>query len=126
MIKDSKCVLTLFGTRPEVIKLAPILMQLERRAERIRTVNVASGQHADLVPPLVAMFGLRVDFNLKPGTRTHHPDELLCRIVRELCPIVRQESPDLVVVQGDTTTALAGAITGRLLGVPVAHVEAGL
>jgi len=72
------------------------------------------------------MFGLRVDFNLRSTTGNDDPETALCRIVQELCPIVRQESPDLVVVQGDTATALAGAAAGRLLGVPVAHVEAGL
>src|SRR5215510_9205405 len=126
MTNFRKCVLTIFGTRPEIIKLAPILMLLEHGGDRIRTVNVASGQHADLVPPLVTMFGLRVHFNLRPRTGNDDPETMLCRIVQELLPIVRQESPDLVIVQGDTATALAGAMAGRLLGVPVAHVEAGL
>jgi len=126
MTKFRNCVLTIFGTRPEVIKLAPILMLLEHGGDRIRAVNVASGQHPDLVPPLVAMFRLRVDFHLRPRTGNDDPETMLGRVVQELLPIFRQESPDLVIVQGDTATALAGAMAGRLLGVPVAHVEAGL
>ena len=59
-----KSVLTLFGTRSEVIKLAPVIQQLEEKQQSIPTINVASGQHPDLVYPLVEMFGIRVDFDL--------------------------------------------------------------
>ena len=121
-----RSIFTLFGTRPEVIKLAPVLMEFEKRADVVRTINVLSGQHADLVKPLIEFFGVRVDYDLNLMTRDRNPDLLLRRIVRHVTRIVRRERPDMIVVQGDTTTALAGAMAGYACGVPVAHVEAGL
>jgi len=123
---DRKTVLTLFGTRPEVIKLAPVIQQLEQRSNEIRTFNVASGQHKDLIYSFIEMFGLRVDEDLRVMRSNQEPSELCDRIFAALDPIVQRESPDLIIVQGDTTTALAGALLGRHRGIQVAHVEAGL
>jgi len=123
---DRECVLTLFGTRPEIIKLAPVIQQLEQRRDVIRTINVASGQHTDLLYPLIEMFGIRVDENLRLMTPNQDPSELCDRIFAAVDAIAQRELPDLIIVQGDTTTALAGALVGRHRGIPVAHVEAGL
>jgi UDP-N-acetylglucosamine 2-epimerase (non-hydrolysing) len=119
-------VLTLFGTRPEVIKLAPVIHQLEQRPESIRTINVTSGQHSDLLYPFIEMFRIRVDNDLRLMTIDQDPGALCARIFGEVHAIVDDENPDLILVQGDTTTALAGALVGRRRGVPVGHVEAGL
>jgi UDP-N-acetylglucosamine 2-epimerase (non-hydrolysing) len=124
--KRRKSVLILFCTRPEVVKFAPVIRQLEQKSTSIRTINIASGQHADLVIPFIDMFGIRVDFDLRAMTTNQNAEELLNRIVRGLTDVVNSERPDLIVVQGDTTTALGGAVVGERLGVPVAHVEAGL
>jgi UDP-N-acetylglucosamine 2-epimerase (non-hydrolysing) len=121
-----KSVLTLFGTRPEVIKLAPVIHQLELRPDSIRTINVTSGQHSDLLYPFIEMFGIRLDNDLRLMTVDQDPGVLCARIIGEVHAIVDGENPDLILVQGDTTTALAGALVGRRRGVPVGHVEAGL
>ena len=121
-----KTVLTVFGTRPEVIKLAPVIHQLERRSDLFRTINVASGQHAELLDPFVEMFDVRVDKNLELMKANQTPSELCERMLPKLEAVVENESPDLILVQGDTTTALAGAMVGHRCGVPVGHVEAGL
>jgi UDP-N-acetylglucosamine 2-epimerase (non-hydrolysing) len=123
---NRKTVLTLFGTRPEVIKLAPVIQQLEQRSDEIRTFNIASGQHKDLLYPFIDMFGIRVDEDLRLMTSNQDPSRLCDRIFAALDPIAKRESPDLIIVQGDTTTALAGALVGRHRGIQVAHVEAGL
>lgn len=120
-----KSVLTLFGTRPEVIKLAPVIHQLEQRRD-LRTINVASGQHTDLLYPFIEMFGIRVDEDLRLMTVDQDPGALCARIFAAVDRIAERESPDLILVQGDTTTALAGALVGRRRGIPVGHVEAGL
>lgn len=125
-VPSKKSVLTIFGTRPEVIKLAPVLLQLERKTGSIRTINVSSGQHAELLHPLIEVFGIRVDFDLRLMTENQNLETLRRRIVQALSQIIRREAPDLIIVQGDTTTALAGAIAGHRQDVPVAHVEAGL
>ena len=119
-------VLTLFGTRPELIKLAPVMLQLERLLGSIRTFNVASGQHAELLTPLIDLFGIRVDENLRAMRVNQTPDALRQRILSGLESIVDKECPDLILVQGDTETALAGAMIGYRRGIPVGHVEAGL
>jgi UDP-N-acetylglucosamine 2-epimerase (non-hydrolysing) len=123
---SQKSVLTLFGTRPEVIKLGPVIRELEQKHQSIRTINVASGQHSDLLYPFIDLFGIRVDVNLGLMTVDQEPNALCRRIFCRLDKIVDREAPDLIIVQGDTTTALAGALLGQHRGVPVAHVEAGL
>ncbi len=120
-----KSVLTLFGTRPEIIKLAPVIRRLEERSE-FRTINVASGQHAELMSPFVELFKIRVDCDLRLMTKNQDPGKLRSRIVTGVSQILDRERPDMMLVQGDTTTAVAGAIAGHRCGVPVGHVEAGL
>jgi UDP-N-acetylglucosamine 2-epimerase (non-hydrolysing) len=121
-----KTVLTLFGTRPEIIKLAPVIHQLEHRYRSIRTINVASGQHRDLIYPFIEMFRVRVDRDLRLMTVDQDLDALCAQAFTEIDAIVADVRPNLIIVQGDTTTALAGALVGHHLGVPVGHVEAGL
>jgi len=121
-----KTVLTLFGTRPEVIKLAPVIQQLEARSLSLRTFNIASGQHSDLIRPFIEMFDIRVDVDFNLMTVNQTPALLRRRITVELHKTLNSESADLIMVQGDTTTALAGALVGNERGIPVAHVEAGL
>ena len=104
-----------------------MIHQLEQKRESIRTINVSSGQHSDLLYPFVDMFGIRLDIDLRLMTADHEPGALCERIAEEVTRIVDTEMPDLILVQGDATTALAGALAaGHRRGVPVAHVEAGL
>ncbi len=119
-------VLTLFGTRPEVIKLAPVIRELESRTERFETINVSSSQHTDLLHPLVRDLGLRVDHDLKVMQPNQTLSSLAARVLSALDPVLLQEKPDLVLVQGDTTTAFAGALAAFHRHIQVGHVEAGL
>ncbi len=121
-----KTILLLFGTRPEVIKLAPVVRALDGRGPDLRTVTVSSSQHRELVPSFARTLGMRIDRDLdvmRPGQR---PGEVCGRVLEALDPLLAELAPDLLVVQGDTTTALAGALGGFYAGIPVAHVEAGL
>lgn len=121
-----KTILTLFGTRPEVIKMAPVVRELERRRDRFRSVVVTSAQHTDLLYPLANFFGLRLDHDLRVMEAGQTPASVCARVLTALDPILTQESPDLILVQGDTTTAMAGALLGFFRKIPVGHVEAGL
>ncbi len=118
-------VLTLFGTRPEIIKLAPVVAALERRGD-LATCNVASSQHRDLIRPFARTFGLRIDHDLGVMRPGQTPNQVVSRVLSSLEPVLRAESPALVLVQGDTSTALAGALAAFHRGIPVGHVEAGL
>jgi len=120
-----KKVLSLFGTRPEVIKLAPVIRQLER-LPFFHTVNVTSAQHTDLLYPFVRLFNLRIDYDLQVMQAEQTPNQVCARVLGALESLLVREQPDLILVQGDTTTALAGALAGFHHRLPVAHVEAGL
>jgi UDP-N-acetylglucosamine 2-epimerase (non-hydrolysing) len=119
-------ILTLFGTRPEIIKLAPVIRELERRRDHFTTVNVTSAQHTDLLYPFIGLFRIRVDYDLGVMREGQTPSHVCSRVLELLDPILVDEHPDLILIQGDTTTALAGALAGFHRRIPVGHVEAGL
>jgi len=124
--KRDKKVLTLFGTRPEVIKLSPVIEQLEAQRNAIQTVNVTSAQHTDLLYPFIRMFGIRVDHDLHIMEPHQSPSQVCARLLTRLDRLLTEEQPDLILVQGDTTTAMTGALAGFYRRIPIGHVEAGL
>lgn len=121
-----KKVLTLFGTRPEAIKLAPVICGLEANNDYIETINVASGQHTDLLYPFVKLLDIRIDRDLQVMLPGQTPNQVCARVMAAMDVILEKEQPELILVQGDTTTALAGALAGFHREIPVGHVEAGL
>lgn len=126
MDASTQKVLTVFGTRPEAIKLAPVIGELQARAPRIRVVNVLSGQHRELIQPFLELFDLPIHHDLAVMRPNQSPALICSRVLESLDPILADERPDLVLVQGDTTTALAGALAAFYRRIPVGHVEAGL
>lgn len=121
-----KKVLTLFGTRPEAIKLAPVIRALETNKDYIETINVASGQHTDLFYPFVRLLDIRIDHDLQVMLPNQTPNQICARVMAGMDSILAELQPELILVQGDTTTALAGALAGFHRDIPVGHVEAGL
>lgn len=119
-------VLVLFGTRPEIIKLAPVIRELEQASGVFTTVNVTTAQHTDLLYPLAQRLGVRIDHDLKCMEPGQTLNGLLARILIALDPVLIREQPDLILVQGDASTALAGALAGFHRRIAVSHVEAGL
>lgn len=120
-----KKVLTIFGTRPEAIKLASIIRGLET-CGGIRTINVTSAQHTDLLYPFIELLNIRVDYNLQVMEPNQTLNAIAGRVLASLDAVLAHVEPDMVLVQGDTTTALAGALAAFHRGIPVGHVEAGL
>lgn len=117
--------LLVFGTRPEAIKMAPIV-QAMRKSERFAPIVAVTGQHREMLDQVLDLFGLVPDYDLNlmhPGQKL---GELTARVLTGLEPVIVRERPDWVLVQGDTTTAFAGALAAFYAHVPVAHVEAGL
>jgi UDP-N-acetylglucosamine 2-epimerase (non-hydrolysing) len=117
-------ILVLFGTRPEAIKLAPVVHELRRKF--FQTIVVSSSQHKELLKPFLKMLDIKVDFDLRVMKENQTPNEVCSRILAKLDKILADEKPDLILVQGDTTTTLAGALAGFNRKIPVGHVEAGL
>ena len=118
-------VLVIFGTRPEAIKLAPVVRQLHADP-RFAPVVVVTAQHRQMLDQVLDLFGIRPDHDLDLQQPRQSLTEITTRALGGLSPIVSAEQPDLVVVQGDTTTTFAGALAGFYHQIPVAHVEAGL
>ncbi len=117
-------ILVLFGTRPEAVKLAPVIHEL--RKKYFQTVVVSSSQHKELLKPFLKTLEIELDFDLRVMKKDQTPNEVCSKILAKLDKILESEQPDLILVQGDTTTTLAGALAGFNRRIPVAHVEAGL
>ncbi len=120
-----KRVLVVFGTRPEAIKLSPVVLAL-REDVRFDVTVCSTGQHGQLVAPVCDFFGVMPDFDLdimEPGQTIDHVTKA---ILRRLPDVFHAARPDLVIVQGDTATAFAGALSAFFHKIDIAHVEAGL
>jgi UDP-N-acetylglucosamine 2-epimerase (non-hydrolysing) len=118
-------VVTILGTRPEVIKLAPVIAEL-RRDRTIESVVVSTGQHREMLDQMLEQFDLTADVDLDVMRPNQRLSDLTADLVRSLGDTLSALRPDWVVVQGDTTTAFCGALAAFYEGVAVAHVEAGL
>ena len=118
-------IVAVFGTRPEIIKLAPVFRALADEP-RVRTNLVSTGQQRDLLPVFLDDFGIHIDESLGTMVPGQSLNNALAAMLTALDAVLERTSPNLVVVQGDTSSALAGALAARFRGVPVAHVEAGL
>ena len=119
-----KKVLIVFGTRPEAIKLAPVIHELRKKF--FQTIVVSSSQHKQLLKPFLEALDVDVDFDLGIMRQNQSLNEVCSRVMAKLDKILAAELPDLILVQGDTTTTLAGALAGFNRHIPVGHVEAGL
>ncbi len=113
------------GTRPEAIKIAPVIHALKMQNE-FRVIVIATGQHSELLSQVLEIFKITPDINLKIMEPKQDLVDITTKVMTGLQELINQESPDLVVVHGDTTTAMAATLAAFLLHIPVAHVEAGL
>ena len=125
VVRKAKRVLCVVGTRPEVIKMAPVVRAL-RNAPGITVSVLSSGQHRDLLAPLIDWFELSVDSDLRVMTQNQSLSELTARLIRGFEERLAALRPDLVLAQGDTTTVLCAALSCFYLNIPFGHVEAGL
>ncbi|MBM3299283.1 MAG: UDP-N-acetylglucosamine 2-epimerase (non-hydrolyzing), partial [Deltaproteobacteria bacterium] len=119
-------VLLVFGTRPEVIKLAPVYKELRSRPERFRTVCCSTGQHRELLDQMLDVFDIRPDLDLRIIEHDQSLFHLITSVLSGMEEILARERPDITIVQGDTSSAFAAALASFYFKVPVAHVEAGL
>jgi len=119
-------ILTIFGTRPEAIKLAPVIQQLRADPERFNCVVGVTAQHREMLDQVLTLFDISPHFDLD----IMRPDQTLfdvtTRAMSGLQPVLEQARPDLVLVQGDTTTAFIAALAAYYLKIRIGHVEAGL
>jgi UDP-N-acetylglucosamine 2-epimerase (non-hydrolysing) len=117
--------LVVFGTRPEAIKMAPVLQAIEQKP-KLRGVSCCTGQHNELLTPILKLFGIVPDYNLRVMSPNQQLAALTSVLLTELEKVFIAEKPDRVLVQGDTTTAMVASLTACYLKIPVSHIEAGL
>jgi len=119
-------VLSIIGTRPEVIKMAPVIKELEKRGSRFDLTNVITGQHRELCRPYLKLFDINADIDLAIMQKGQTIYCIAARILQRLSGVLEKVRPDIMLVQGDTTSAFAAALTACHHKIKVGHVEAGL
>lgn len=119
-------VLSIVGTRPEAVKMAPVIRELERQAGRVRSRVCATAQHREMLDQVLSVFRVAPDYDLDLMSGARTTTQVASAALARLEPVIAAERPDWVLVQGDTTTVMAAAVAAYYAGVRVGHVEAGL
>lgn len=115
-----------FGTRPEAIKMAPLVKEFQRYAEEFDTVVCVSGQHRELLDQVLSIFDIVPDYDLHVMKQGQDLYDITSRVLLGMRDVLRESKPDVVLVHGDTTTSMAAALAAFYQQIPVGHVEAGL
>jgi len=118
-------VMTVFGTRPEAIKMAPLIKEL-KKIKDIDTVVAVTAQHREMLDQVLTLFKIKPDYDLDLMKEGQDLFEITCRVLMGMRDILEKEKPDLVLVHGDTTTTFAASLAAFYQKIPVGHVEAGL
>ena len=119
-------ILSIFGTRPEAIKMAPVIKALEKRPDAFTSVVCVTAQHRQMLDQAMQLFDIRPEYDLdlmRPGQELF---DITCAVLQGVRPVLEKERPNMVLVHGDTTTTLAASLAAYYLKIPVGHVEAGL
>jgi UDP-N-acetylglucosamine 2-epimerase (non-hydrolysing) len=119
-------VLSVFGTRPEAIKMAPVVHALRDAPQQFESIVCVSAQHRAMLDQVLGVFGLQAEYDLDLMTAGQSPAEVTARVLQSLPPLLREIQPDVLLVQGDTMTTFAAAFAAYLERIPSGHVEAGL
>lgn len=120
-----KTIMLVFGTRPEAIKMCPLVNELKSR-ENLRTLVCVTGQHRQMLDQVLKTFHVEPDYDLSIMKERQTLFDVTCSILTSIKPVLEKEKPDVVLVHGDTSTTFATALACFYLQVPVGHVEAGL
>lgn len=118
-------VMTIFGTRPEAIKMAPLVKELENRKE-IESVVCVTAQHREMLDQVLEVFDIKPDYDLNIMKKGQTLSEITSRVLMGLEEVIQKEKPNIILVHGDTTTTFAGALAAFYNNVDIGHVEAGL
>lgn len=119
-------VMTVFGTRPEAIKMAPVVLALKACSEHVQTVVTVTAQHRQMLDQVLHLFHITPDYDLDIMSQGQTLYDITTKALQGLQAVLAKEKPDLVLVHGDTTTTFVGALAAYYQKIPVGHVEAGL
>lgn len=118
--------MTVFGTRPEAIKMAPLVKELERHPGKINSIVTLSAQHREMLDQVLEIFDIKADYDMNIMKQNQTLAQITSSVINNLDAILQKEKVDLLIVQGDTTTTFAAALCGFYHKIPIGHVEAGL
>ena len=121
-----KKILLVFGTRPEAIKMAPLVKKLQEMPETFQTIVCVTGQHREMLDQVLRLFEITPDFDLNIMKPNQDLYDITSRILLGMRDVLKEVQPDIVLVHGDTTTSMAAALAAFYQQIPVGHVEAGL
>ncbi|MFC9778683.1 non-hydrolyzing UDP-N-acetylglucosamine 2-epimerase [Paenibacillus chitinolyticus] len=119
-------VITIFGTRPEAIKMAPLILELQKHPEQIESLVAVTAQHRQMLDQVLELFNIQPDFDLNVMKDRQTLNEVTIRVLQGLEPVFREAKPDLILVHGDTLTTFLASYSAFLQQIKVGHVEAGL
>ena len=119
-------VMTIFGTRPEAIKMCPLVLEMRKYPEYLEPVVAVTAQHREMLDPVLSLFGVVPDYDLNIMTAGQTLYDVTCRALMGLKDVLEKAAPDIVLVHGDTTTTFVGALAAFYRQIPIGHVEAGL
>jgi UDP-N-acetylglucosamine 2-epimerase (non-hydrolysing) len=120
-----KKIFVVFGTRPEVIKLASVIKEL-KKTRKFKIILCSTGQHKEMFNQMSTLFGLRIDYDLAIMTHNQNLADITTETLQKIYSLLEKEKPDLVIVQGDTTTAFAASLAAYYCKIKTVHIEAGL
>ncbi|MCT6858393.1 MAG: UDP-N-acetylglucosamine 2-epimerase (non-hydrolyzing) [Apilactobacillus sp.] len=118
--------MTIFGTRPEAIKMAPIILEMKKRSDQFEPITVLTGQHKEMLDQVMDIFNIQSDYNLHVMKAEQTLSSITTTVISKLDSVIEEAKPDIILVHGDTTTTFAAAISAFYHQVPLGHVEAGL
>lgn len=121
-----KKIMLVFGTRPEAIKMCPLVKEFRKYPDQFETLVCVSGQHREMLDQVLRIFGIRPDYDLDIMKQGQDLYDVTARVLTGMREVLKEAQPDLVLVHGDTTTSMAAALAAFYQQIPVGHVEAGL
>ena len=125
-MNSRKNILVVFGTRPEAIKMAPVILELRKRSSEFDTVVCATAQHREMQDQALRVFDIKPNYDLNLMKQGQSLNDIISCVLKGIGEVLKQEKPDYVLVQGDTSTALATGLAAFHLQIPIGHIEAGL
>jgi UDP-N-acetylglucosamine 2-epimerase (non-hydrolysing) len=121
-----KKVMLIFGTRPEAIKLCPLVKELKKQNDKFQTIVCVTAQHREMLDQVLDVFDVTPDYDLNIMKNDQTLFDITCRCLTEIGAVIKKEKPDIVLVQGDTTTTFVTSLAAYYNKVKIGHVEAGL
>lgn len=121
-----KTIMLVFGTRPEAIKMCPLVKEFQKQKDEFKTVVCVTGQHREMLDQVLTIFDVKPDYDLNIMKQGQDLYDVTARVLTGMRDVFKECKPDVVLVHGDTTTSTASALAAFYQQIPVGHVEAGL